>query len=1280
MKFGKLKALVATDLRRVSLVATVASLVVMAAAVGSPNAAGVFAPTISLETSTSRASAHPDARVVIDNTDSDTNIKDLKLSLPDGFWGSIGAVPLKCPASDAELGNCGTTTPESKLGTVTATARIEDGDTTVDGVLSGNVYMTGDLETDADPSNDNDPAGVSIVVDAKVGGVDLGRVKINGRAAARMVAPTNVVGVAKEVRGLDAIVEGIPQTITDTNARTVSYKINKMQIDLISELQNPSDPDPIFGYMPPLLTNPSRCGTHQISALATPYGGGADAPITDDFVVDQCDTARFDPTATTTFTDTPIPAGSAQSVYASIAFPAATNQPESNSSFDALELLFPRGMGANFDAFGSAAQMCPGSSIGTVSDVSSPNFGHNYFIPGSCPAASIIGNAYITTPLLAPGQQLQGIVYSINTTPVPSLAIAATDDIGGNPKGINIYLTGKADLVSTDTACVVGCDKRIIMKFIHLPDTPVTAVDVLIDPGEGRAGTSLSGKVISQASNGAANCQSYNDLRTKMTASAGGSRSSVQSYDTTCTGNTITPTTGSWGQVITDDTPTFDLTYSGAAASLWCGIDTIISGATDCKPSLTYEASTVSEGAHSILVGDGSTALGGRSLVRDFVVQPTLTYGEVVPTTSLSAGPGAPGPGVGTTDDSTPSFTFSASETSSFQCSLDDGAFLPCGSATGTASDTYAVPVDEYLEASDTTHTFEVRAQDADGNVDLTPARASFKVEKLFDPQNSVSLTTNVARAHPELTMTITNDSHEGIKDLHLDLPDGFFGGLTGVAALCTIANADAGTCGAGSEVGTVDATAIIDRSTAKIKGKVFLTDPRTLGDPAGLTIEVKPKIQDVTFVPIRINARLMVRGDAQGINTAALNIPNTTTSTLNEVSSFDIRTMVIKLNNNNAAPQKLLTNPSACGNGPFKTRFDGHGPSSSTDTPSVNFIGCENLSFGPALAISQVERSTGGPPGPSTNIKRATVDMTVSLNADPNRAGIRSVNLTMPEPVTIDVQRIPPPCIVPEVSPRSCPDSSAIGTATATTPLLAEPVTGKVHVLKSQTSLPRLLIALRGRINVDLVAVNSYTGTKFNRIQTDLNTLPDVPLTSFGMNINGFLTTRDDSCDSGPEAWSVVGLMNAHNGSAAAVNIPLNFDCPNATTSIFKSSWKPRGAKSTLTIDVTPQGSRQLKKATVKLPKGVKFVKSAFSKKKIGKKVTVTAGGKKLSTKCFKLKNTTTFEVGFCKKLAADVVIKFKAGSITTRSKSKKLKFKVITVDSAGKTQTAKRVNQPSP
>jgi hypothetical protein len=95
------------------------------------------------------------------------------------------------------------------------------------------------------------------------------------------------------------------------------------------------------------------------------------------------------------------------------------------------------------------------------------------------------------------------------------------------------------------------------------------------------------------------------------------------------------------------------------------------------------------------------------------VLLATLTLAQAAgPETTIVSGP----PGV--TTNASPAFAFSSPDpAATFQCSLDEGAFAAC------ASPFTAQP----LAAGD--HTFAVRAIDAAGNADMTPATSSFQIQ-----------------------------------------------------------------------------------------------------------------------------------------------------------------------------------------------------------------------------------------------------------------------------------------------------------------------------------------------------------------------------------------------------------------------------------------------------------------------------------------------------------------------------------------------------------------------
>ena len=82
------------------------------------------------------------------------------------------------------------------------------------------------------------------------------------------------------------------------------------------------------------------------------------------------------------------------------------------------------------------------------------------------------------------------------------------------------------------------------------------------------------------------------------------------------------------------------------------------------------------------------------------------------PETTIDTGP------ADVTNDSTPTFTFSSSDTgATFECRVDTGSFAACATPFVTQS------------LAEGAHTFDVRARDAAGNTDPTPATRSFAVD-----------------------------------------------------------------------------------------------------------------------------------------------------------------------------------------------------------------------------------------------------------------------------------------------------------------------------------------------------------------------------------------------------------------------------------------------------------------------------------------------------------------------------------------------------------------------
>jgi CSLREA domain-containing protein len=151
-----------------------------------------------------------------------------------------------------------------------------------------------------------------------------------------------------------------------------------------------------------------------------------------------------------------------------------------------------------------------------------------------------------------------------------------------------------------------------------------------------------------------------------------------------------------------DTTPTFTFS-SEAGATLECALDT---GAYAACTS-PHTAAALSEGAHTFQVR-ASDAAGNEDSTP---ASRAFTVDTIAPETTILEGPS------GATSDSTPTFTFSSETGATFECALDNGAFAGCASPQTTAV------------LTDGPHTFDVRATDAAGNADLSPASRAFSID-----------------------------------------------------------------------------------------------------------------------------------------------------------------------------------------------------------------------------------------------------------------------------------------------------------------------------------------------------------------------------------------------------------------------------------------------------------------------------------------------------------------------------------------------------------------------
>ncbi len=157
---------------------------------------------------------------------------------------------------------------------------------------------------------------------------------------------------------------------------------------------------------------------------------------------------------------------------------------------------------------------------------------------------------------------------------------------------------------------------------------------------------------------------------------------------------------------IGDSTPTFTFSSNEPGSTFRCSVD----GGAFSACNTPFTTAALADGSHTFAVFAIDPA-GNPDLSAASSTFTITTADTTPPDASITAGPSGP------TEDETPSFEFNATEPgSSFECSIDGGAFAACSSPFTTP----ALPAGQ--------HTFSVRARDGAGN--LGPAATTtFTVE-----------------------------------------------------------------------------------------------------------------------------------------------------------------------------------------------------------------------------------------------------------------------------------------------------------------------------------------------------------------------------------------------------------------------------------------------------------------------------------------------------------------------------------------------------------------------
>jgi hypothetical protein len=160
---------------------------------------------------------------------------------------------------------------------------------------------------------------------------------------------------------------------------------------------------------------------------------------------------------------------------------------------------------------------------------------------------------------------------------------------------------------------------------------------------------------------------------------------------------------------------------------------------------------------------------------------------------------------------------------------------------------------------------------------------------------------------------------------------------------------------------------------------------------------------------------------------------------------------------------------------------------------------------------------------------------------ARPGDSNIRSVAVDLPPVVLVDTTAVNV-CAESELESDECAGHPPLGRARVLSPSFEGALTGPVFVVSGSSKLPGLVYLLSGPTSVRL---RGDVVSKGGRIQAGVDEVPDTPLESFELTIDGgktgYLVLSTNICQGHPVAD---GVFTSQDGQTHTQKIPLEADC----------------------------------------------------------------------------------------------------------------------------------------
>lgn len=390
-----------------------------------------------------------------------------------------------------------------------------------------------------------------------------------------------------------------------------------------------------------------------------------------------------------------------------------------------------------------------------------------------------------------------------------------------------------------------------------------------------------------------------------------------------------------------------------------------------------------------------------------------------------------------------------------------------------------------------------------------------------FNPSFSAGMMNAAAGASGTFSLSFgRGDGDQYLNDVTVQMPQGVTGVLAAVTP-CAEAQAAAGACGEESRIGSVTSGAGAGTNPLYLPGRVYLTGPYK-GAPLGLSIVVPAIAGPFDLGVVSVRSALFVDK-----NTAALRVIADPFPRILEGVPLQIRTINVKIDK----PDFML-NPTNCAPKSMDGRITSTDGAAADRSSRFQVGSCGALPFNPKMTL-KVGAKGRTKPG-------ITVPFETVVSMTKGQANIRSVRVNLPDNINARLEVINRnACPFDQYQAGRCPASLAIGSATAVTPLLRDPLRGLAYFVRNPARrIPDLVVSLKGQVDVDLTGKVSIPPDL--TLATTFDTVPDVPITKFRLKLNagssGPIGTIGNLCSARVRKGMKAKLLfKGQNGKAVA-------------------------------------------------------------------------------------------------------------------------------------------------